>query len=346
MDHEDGATLPDLRRDRLRVGVVGLGRLWEARHKPALAKLRDLFSVVAVYDQVAGRAAIEAHALRCSACDGLAQLVDRDDVDAVYVLTPQWFGTHPIRLAAEAGKPVYSALPATGDPEALERLAPLLRDSGIPFMPELARRFYPATLRLRELIATTLGPVRCVLGHTRVSGFDRYVAPGPSTQLAPVPLAIDPGGYLLDWCRFVFGREPNRVRAVGATIAPVPDEGSPDHLDIALDFDAGGFAQVTIERIAHQPYLHLMRHVPQPGFRVFAERGAAWVEMPDRIAWSDDRGVHEERLPADPTVGETLNEQFFRLVRGEPSLAPGLDDLLAIVRLDREVRASLQAVKA
>ena len=40
-------------RKRLRVGVVGLGRLWEVRHKPALARMKDRFQVVAVYDQVA-----------------------------------------------------------------------------------------------------------------------------------------------------------------------------------------------------------------------------------------------------------------------------------------------------
>ncbi len=332
-------------RDRLRVGVVGLGRLWEARHKPALARLRDRCSVVAVYDQVAHRAVVEAQSLGCSASNSLSHLIARDDVDAVYVLTPQWFGTHPIRLAAEAGKAIYSALPATGDPDAVERLAPILRASGVPFMPELARRSYPATIRLRELLATTLGPVRCVLGLTRVIGFDRYGTPGPSTQLAPVPLSIDPGGYLLDWCRFLFGREPIRVRAVGATIAAAAPVGGPDHLDIALDFEGGGFAQVAIERGSDKPYLDLLRQIPQPGFRVFAETGAAWVELPDRIAWSDGRGVHEERLPAEPTVGETLNSQFFRLVRGEPIVAPGLDDLLAIVRLDREVRTALSDVR-
>ena len=52
-------------------------------------------------------------------------------------------------------------------------------------MPEFARRCYPATLRLKELLATELGPPRLVLGHSRLYGFDRYAVPGPTTQIAP-----------------------------------------------------------------------------------------------------------------------------------------------------------------
>src|SRR3954467_4093281 len=86
------------RHDRLRVGIVGLGRLWEARHKPALIRLRDRFQVTALYDQVLRRAEIEAAQLGCAAVEGLTALIERPDVDVVYLLTPQWFGLHPIEI--------------------------------------------------------------------------------------------------------------------------------------------------------------------------------------------------------------------------------------------------------
>ena len=87
-------------------------------------------------------------------------------------------------------------------------LAKQVEQSGIVFMPEFARRCYPATLRLKELLATQLGPPRLVLGHSRLYGFDRYAVPGPTTQITPAPLLIDPGSYLLDWCCFVFQSLP------------------------------------------------------------------------------------------------------------------------------------------
>ena len=89
---------------RLRVGVVGLGRLWETRHKPSLARMEDRFRVTAVYDQVCRRAEIEAAQIGCAACEGLSALVERPDVNVIYLLSRQWFGLHPIAPGVCGGK--------------------------------------------------------------------------------------------------------------------------------------------------------------------------------------------------------------------------------------------------
>jgi predicted dehydrogenase len=62
--------------------------------------------------------------------------------------------------------------------------------------------------------------------------------------------------------------------------------------------------------------------------------------MPDRIHWTDAEGVHEERLPLEPSVGELLNDHFHRLVRGDQTLAPSWDDTMAVARLIGLVRRS------
>ena len=82
------------------------------------------------------------------------------------------------------------------------------------------------------------------------------------------------------------------------------------------------------------------RFLPPPGFQVYAERGVASLEMPERIQWSGSGGIKDERLPMEPTVGDVLNDQFHRLVRGHQSLAPTIRDALIIARLVREVRRS------
>ena len=334
-------TLAASRSARLRVGVVGLGRLWEARHRPTLARMADRFRVAAVYDQVGRRAAMEAAQLGCVAAEGLAALIERPDVDAVYLLTPQWFGLHAVELAAAAGKPVYCALPLAGDPADVAALAAAIRAGGAPFMPELARRFYPATLRLRELLASTLGRPRLILGHSRLFGFDRYGQPGPTTQLAPAPLTLDPGGNLLDWCRFVFQAEPTGLQGFGATALPGESTGSgPDFAGFVAEFPGGELAQVGFGRYHRGPWGEATRFLPQPGFQVYAERGVAWLELPDRIHWTDALGAHEERLPLEPSVGEVLNDQFHRLVRGAGSLAPTLEDALAVGRLVDDLERS------
>jgi predicted dehydrogenase len=322
--------------------VIGLGRLWETRHKPSFARLSDRFRVTAVYDHVFRRAEIEAAQIGCAACEGLSGLIERPDVDVIYLLSRQWFGLHPIALACAAGKPVYCALPLSDDLADLEGLVSLVQSSGIVFMPEFARRCYPASLRLKELLATQLGPPRLVLGHTRLYGFDRYAIPGPTTQNAPAPLLIDPGSYLLDWCGFIFQAMPEAIE--GSRCQVIPTEGA---VDVESDFESfiatfsrGATAQISFGRYQRACWGEASRFLPAPGFQVFAERGAAFLEMPERIQWSGPAGVQDERLPLEPTVGDVLNDQFHRLVRGDHSLAPTIQDALTNARLVHDLRRS------
>jgi predicted dehydrogenase len=325
---------------RLRVGVIGLGRLWETRHKPSLARLADRFQVTAVYDQVFRRAEIEASQLRCTACEGLSALVERPDVDVIYLLSRQWFGVHPIRLACEIGKPVYCALPLADELEELEALAKLVEQSGAVFMPEFARRCYPATLRLKELLATELGPPRLVVGHSRLYGFDRYAVPGPTTQIAPAPLSIDPGSYLLDWSSFVFQALPVKLHGFRCQVLPFREGGNQDsdYESFVASFAQGAMAHISYSRFQRASWGEATRFLPTPGFQVFAEHGVAWLEMPEKIQWSNAKGTNDERLPLEPTVGDVLNDQFHRLVRGVHSLAPSIREALEIARLVNQLR--------
>jgi predicted dehydrogenase len=297
-------------------------------------RLRDRFQVTAVYDQVMRRAEIEASQLGCAAAEGLTALFERSDVDVVYVLTPQWFGLYPIELACTYGKPVYCALPLANDPEELQTLAGLVESSGIALMPEFARRFYPATLRLHELLATVLGTPRLILGQNRLFGFDRYGQPGPTTQMAPAPLLIDPGSYLLDWCSFLFQSLPVAVQGTAGIVLPDACEAGTvsDFESFVAEYEGGGMAQIAFGRYHRNAWGDGSKFLPQTGFQVYAEHGVAWLELPERIQWSDSQGTHEERLPLEPTVGDVLNDQFHRLVRGDQSLAPTIQDALAVAR--------------
>jgi len=302
--------------------------------------MADRFRVTAVYDQVYRRAEIEASQIQCAACDGLSALVERPDVDVIYLLSRQWFGFHPIRLACEIGKPVYCALPLADELHELETLATLIEKSGIVFMPEFARRCYPATLRLRELLATHLGPPRLVVGHSRLYGFDRYALPGPTTQIAPAPLLIDPGSFLLDWSCFVFQALPMKLQGFRCQVLPSQDAGNQesDYESFVATFAQGAMAHISYSRFQRAAWGEASRFLPTPGFQVFAERGAAWLEMPEKIQWSDAQVSKDERLPLEPTVGDVLNDQFHRLVRGDHSLAPTIREALEIARLVNHLR--------
>jgi predicted dehydrogenase len=323
-----------MQHHRLKLGIIGLGRLWEARYRPALARARDQFEVVAVYDPVARRAELEARQLGCRPVAGLHELMRVPDLEAVALLGQAWFGLFPVEVACRFNKAVYFAIPPASDPAELARVADAIRTSGITFVPELPRRFYPATLRLRELLATRLGKPRLVEGHSRLFGYDRYSEPGPTTQVAQTALVVDPGGNLIDWCRLIFQAEPESIRREQTTVIPSAESmWGPDYEALTLRFPEGAIARISIVRHHQAEWGESSRFLPSPGFQVFAERGAAWVEMPDRIQWTDDTGTHDEHLPMEPSLGDRMCDHFCRRVRNEPSLAPTLDDALELARL-------------
>src|SRR5436853_431855 len=153
---------------RLRVGVIGLGEAWESRHRPALRALSDRFEVRAVCAEVAQRADQAAREFSAAAVDGFRALTSRADIDAVLILSPDWYGPLPILAACEAGKAVYCAAALDIDPARAKEIKDRVELSGIAFMAELPRRNAPATLRLKELIATRLGTPRLLFCHQRV----------------------------------------------------------------------------------------------------------------------------------------------------------------------------------
>src|SRR5438309_6839901 len=80
---------------KLRVGLVGLGNAWEMRHRPALRALSDRFEVRAICEPVAHRAEIAARDFGAASIDGFRALSEREDLDAILVLSGQWFGPLP-----------------------------------------------------------------------------------------------------------------------------------------------------------------------------------------------------------------------------------------------------------
>ena len=65
--------------------------------------LSDRFEVRAVCDQIALRAEQAAREWNAEAVDGFRALARRSDIDAVLMLSPQWYGPLPIMAACEAG---------------------------------------------------------------------------------------------------------------------------------------------------------------------------------------------------------------------------------------------------
>ncbi|MBC7603407.1 MAG: Gfo/Idh/MocA family oxidoreductase, partial [Ramlibacter sp.] len=82
---------------KIRIGIVGCAKIARRSMAPAIRQLGDDFELVAVASRDAAKAATFAAEFGCEAVTGYDALVERPDVDALYVplptgLHPEWVG--------------------------------------------------------------------------------------------------------------------------------------------------------------------------------------------------------------------------------------------------------------
>ncbi|MBL8830123.1 MAG: Gfo/Idh/MocA family oxidoreductase [Planctomycetaceae bacterium] len=332
---------------KLRVGVVGLGSGWESRHRPALRAMSDRFEVRAICDQIAVRAEQAAKEWNAQAVDGFRSLAQRDDIDAVLVLAPQWYGTLPMVAAAEAGKAIYTACNLELEFDQAKELKRRINESGVAFMAELPRRHSPATIRLKELIATRLGQPRLLFCHTRVPAERSPSASRTTAKISPLNDLVE----LVDWCRYVSGREPTSVMSIRHRAI---DDSGDDYQMMNLDFSdagtgpgSGPTAQISCGRYMPSQWAEAMAYRTPAALQVACERGIAFIDLPSQLIWFDAAGRHQETLDSERPVGETMLSFFHRSVTSLLHNTASLEDAyraLAVVIQARQSHAENRRV--
>ena len=318
---------------KLRVGIVGLGGQWDSRYLPALRSLADRFEVRGICEQVAHLAARAAKALNATPVDGFRALAARDDIDAILYLADQWYGATPILAACEHGKAVYSAISLPFDAEEAALLRSRVEASGIAFMVELPRRHAPATVRLKELIATRLGTPRMLFCHRRVP---LAVGPAAASSRDEASEARDLM-ELVDWCRYVVGTDATSV--VGVRHAESPGSALEDYQMLSLDFTDEGIpgdgvlAQISCGYYMPQEWEEAVGFRPPPALQVVCRSGIAFIDMPANLVWFDTAGRHQESLDSERPIGECMLLQFHRKVTSLVRPTSGLDDALAAMHV-------------
>ncbi|HWB07932.1 MAG TPA: Gfo/Idh/MocA family oxidoreductase [Pirellulales bacterium] len=322
---------------KLRVGLVGLGQAWELRHRPALRALADRFEVTAVCDQIAVRAEQAARDFGAQAIDGFRALANRPDVDAILMLAPQWYGYLPVLAACDAGKAVYCAITLEIDLEEARRVRQRVEEAGVAFMSEFPRRQSPATIRLKELIVTRLGPPRLLFCHMRRPAEELPTARA-STRISPTGDLIE----LVDWCCYVVGHKPTSVLG----IQHAGPDGSDDYQMMNLDFSAdatpgsGPTAQISCGRYMPAKWQEATAYRPPAALQVACERGIAFIDLPTTLVWFDEAGRHQEALDSERPVGEQLLGQFHRSVTSLVRNPAGLDDAYRALAIVQQARTS------
>lgn len=326
---------------KLRIGLVGLGNTWDVRHRPALRALSDRFEVRAVCEPVAHRAEIAARDFGADPVDGFRALTEREDIDAVLVLSGQWFGALPILAACDAGKAVYCAAALDFDTEQAGSIKRRVEASGVAFMAEFPHRQAPATLRLKELIATRLGSPRLMFCHQRVPTESHNGQRALPT--APVSRTHDLV-ELVDWCRYVAGHDPTSVLGLSHVTQSNPEE--IDYEMMSLDFSGPSgpgtriTAQISSGRYMPSAWPEAVAYRPPAALQVACENGIAFIDLPSTLVWFDKAGRHMESLDSERPVGEQMLSQFHRAVTSLVRNTSGLEDAYRAMLIVQEAHRS------
>lgn len=320
---------------KLRVGVVGVGSAWETRHRLALLSLSDRFEIRAVCCDVAQRAEQIAREFKSVVVDGYRSLTVREDIDAILMLAPGWYGALPILAACDAGKAIYCAAALDLDAERLREVKDRIDESGVAFMAELPRRNAPATLRLKELIATHLGEPRLLFCHRR----QPVIKHGRSDE------QLQDGSRdfieMVDWCRYVIGRDPTSVFGVTHRDS---DSSHCDYRMMSLDFSqvepqgSGLLGNGPLAHISCGEYMLANWHEaigfrPPAALQVTCARGIAFVDLPATLIWFDEAGRHMESLESERPVGEQMLTQFHRAVTSLVRKSSDFEDAYRAVQI-------------
>lgn len=324
---------------KLRIGVVGLGDTWEPRHRPALRALADRFEVRAVCDEVGHVAERVATEFNAVAVDGYRALAAREDVDAVVVLSPDWYGPLPILAACDAGKAVYCADPLGITPQQAREIKQRVDESGVAFMAEFPRRLYPATLRLKELIATQLGQPRLLFCHTRLAVEPRTSSSHRSRGGQPANRNLV---ELIDWCRYVVGHDPTSVVGVRHLQEGAEDDYQMMSVDFSLNGQpgTGALAQISCGRYMPAAWHEAITFRPPAALQVCCEKGIAFVDLPSTVIWFNGAGRHMESLDSDRPVNEQLFTLFHRAVTSLVRKMANLEDAYRALQVLASARTS------
>lgn len=254
--------------------------------------------VAAVASRDAGRAAAFAREHGIARSFGsYGDLLDKADIDAVYVGLPNGLHGHWTRRAIAAGLPVLCEKPMAANAAEADAMVREAEGRGILLVEALHWKDHPVATRIRELVAG-LGPVRrmdmryCLPGHFLPRDNIRF-----SADLAGGWL-MDQGCYCISLARFLCGEPAGAVCATAQLAFPGVDGG----MDCALSFpddvecrisgsmiDPGEGEIITTARIACAGGTLTLVNPFLPGANPFtAEQGARLVvERADGTAFEE-----------------------------------------------------------
>ena len=177
----------------VRFGLIGSGAIMRLSHAPTIRRSAEA-ELVVVFDRDADRARRLADDFGATACAEIEALLDRRDIDAVVVATPNRFHPEAVTLAAAAGKHVLCEKPLAIDIQSAKRMVDACAAAGVVLQVGFNQRYWNQVRIAKELIRA--GVIGKVHGFRSIYAerWDAY----PAATRYRYDLALSGGATIID----------------------------------------------------------------------------------------------------------------------------------------------------
>jgi myo-inositol 2-dehydrogenase / D-chiro-inositol 1-dehydrogenase len=311
-------------RDKLRIGVLGAGRIGRIHGGNIALHPRARLAAVADASREAASSLAEATGAEVAEVDAV---IDAADIDALVICTPTDTHADLVERGARAGKAIFCEKPVSLDAERTRACLRVVEETGTALMIGFNRRFDPSFATLRRRIGDgEIGEVELV------TILSRDPSPPPADYLARSGgLFRDMMIHDFDMARFLLGEEPVEVHAVASCLVDpaIRRAGDVDTAAVMMKTASGRIAQISNSRRATYGYDQRIEVHGSLGLLAAGNRRTTTVEFADARGYAVD--------PALPFFLERYAEAyraeldaFVAGVLDRAPLAPtGLDGLKA-----------------
>ena len=140
--------------ERIKVGIVGLGRSGWNIHAKTFEKLSELYKVVAVADPIEDRRREAVEKFNCRAYSEFEQFLDDREVELVVIATPSHLHAKQTIEALKAGKHVVCEKPMAKTLSEADEMVKTARETGKTLTIFQNSLFMPDFLKVKEVIGS------------------------------------------------------------------------------------------------------------------------------------------------------------------------------------------------
>jgi NDP-hexose-3-ketoreductase len=147
--------------NKLRIGVLGCASIAKRSVIPAIKSIAE-FELVAIASRTKEKAADFAEEFECDAVVGYQELIDRKDIDVIYMPLPTGLHEEWVVKALEAGKHIHIEKSLAMNYDSAKRMVKLAREKGLLIMENFMFIYHQQHQFVKGLIAQgEIGEVRC-----------------------------------------------------------------------------------------------------------------------------------------------------------------------------------------